>query len=159
MRFSSLSGLCFFAAVTSAGAAIRPLDFSRDIQPILSENCYQCHGQDAHAREAELRLDRKEGLYRTKEDVTVVKPGDTKRSELIERIFTSDKEDIMPPPKSHRSLTERQKAMLKRWVEEGAPWGEHWAFQKPKRPAVPNGADAAHAIDAFIQARLTAEGL
>src|SRR5205809_582549 len=134
MRSFVLPSLCLLGSVLCVGAAPAPLDFNRDIQPILSDKCYLCHGQDAHKREAELRLDRKEGLYRTKDDVTVVKPGDAKHSELIARIFTDDKEDVMPPPKSHRTLTGAQKATLKRWVEEGAPWGEHWAFRKPQRP-------------------------
>ena len=159
MRPFVFPSLVLLGSVLGATAAPAPLDFNRDIQPILSENCYQCHGQDANKREAELRLDRKEGLYRTKDDVTVVKPGDAQGSELVARIFTTDKDDIMPPPKSHRALTVAQKAALKRWVEEGAPWGEHWAFRKPQRPALPAGADAAQAIDAFIRARLAAEGL
>ena len=159
MRWIAFALLSPLMTPTGWGAAPRPLDFNRDIQPILSENCYKCHGQDGHAREAELRLDRKEGMYRTKDEITVVKPGDVKNSELIARIFTTDKEDVMPPPKSHRSLTEAQKATLKRWVEEGAPWGEHWAFRQPQRPALPEGVDAAHAIDALVRARLATEGL
>jgi hypothetical protein len=159
MRAFVFPSLFLLGSVLGVTAAPAPLDFNRDIQPILSDNCYQCHGQDANKREAELRLDRKEGLYRTKDDITVVKPGDAKGSELVVRIFTTDKDDIMPPPKSHRSLTAAQKAALKRWVEEGAPWGEHWAFRKPQRPALPAGASSAQAIDAFVRARLTAEGL
>jgi hypothetical protein len=118
-----------------------PVDFAREIQPILSENCYQCHGPDAKAREAKLRLDTKEGAYRTLDGVTVVKPGDTANSELIVRVFSDDKDDVMPPPKSNRNLTGAQRELLKRWVEEGAPWGEHWAFVAPKRPKVPGIAD------------------
>ncbi len=142
----------------AASAAAAPLDFNRDVQPILSENCYHCHGQDAKAREAGLRLDRKEGAYRTLDGITVVKPGDPSNSDLIVRIFTDDKHDVMPPPKSHRSLTEAQKQLLKRWVEEGAPWGDHWAFVAPKRPAVPEG-DGTNAIDAFVRQRLAQEKL
>src|SRR3954466_9732973 len=103
MRSFVLPSLCLVASALRVSAAPAPLDFNRDIQPILSENCYQCHGQDGHKREAELRLDRKDGLYRTKDEITVVKPGDTASSELITRIFTTDKDDVMPPPKSHRS--------------------------------------------------------
>jgi len=129
-----------FAAAGSfafAGA----IDFSRDIQPILSENCYHCHGPDAKARKAELRLDQKEGAMRTKDGVTVVKPGDSKASDLIARIFTTDTEDVMPPVKSNRTLTAAQKELLRRWVDEGAKWGEHWAFVAPVRPAVPGSAE------------------
>src|SRR2546430_13111971 len=111
------------------------IDFARDIQPILSENCYHCHGPDAKARKAELRLDQKEGAMRTQDGVTVVKPGDSKASELVSRIFTDDAEELMPPKKSNRVLTAAQKELLRRWVDEGAKWGEHWAFVAPVRPA------------------------
>ena len=156
------------------------IDFSRDIQPILSENCYHCHGPDAKARKAELRLDRKEDAMRVQDGVAVVKPGDSKASALIERIFTTDEDDVMPPKKSNRTLTAAQKYLLRRWVDEGAKWGEHWAFVAPKRPAVPEksaqlsvlsvqtgGAKlgAGHwamgnnPIDAFVLARLAQEKL
>ena len=172
------------ASVAFAGA----IDFSRDIQPILSENCYHCHGPDAKARKAELRLDQREGAMRTQDGVTVVKPGDSKASELIARIFTTEADDVMPPVKSNRVLTAAQKELLRRWVDEGAKWGEHWAFVAPTRPAVPGIADfglqmadwkkresaraveisnqqsaisnwARNPIDAFILQRLLAEGL
>ena len=167
-----------FAAAGSfafAGA----IDFSRDIQPILSENCYHCHGPDAKARKAELRLDQKEGAMRVQDGVAVVKPGDSKASALIERIFTSDEDDVMPPKKSNRTLTTAQKELLRRWVDEGAKWGEHWAFVAPTRPVaalVKARADlaamqpppelaraftgaATNAIDAFILKRLADEKL
>jgi hypothetical protein len=134
------------------------VDFARDVQPILSENCYHCHGPDGGAREADLRLDRKEGMYRTVDDITVVKPGDSKSSDLVERIFSADRDEVMPPPKSNRHLTEAQKQLLKRWVDEGAPWGEHWAFIQPKRPALPEG-ETRNAIDAFVRKRLDTEGM
>ena len=168
-----------FAAAGSfafAGA----IDFSRDIQPILSENCYHCHGPDAKGRKAELRLDQKEGALRVQDGVAVVKPGDSKASALIERIFTTDEDDVMPPKKSNRTLTTAQKELLRRWVDEGAKWGEHWAFVVPKRPAVPeksaqlsvlsvqtggaklgdgHWAMGNNPIDAFVLARLAQEKL
>ncbi len=170
----------FSAAVLRAHAA--PVDFNRDVQPILSENCFHCHGPDAKAREADLRLDKKEGAYRTLDGITVVKPGDSAASDLVARIFSTDKDDVMPPPKSHRTLTAAQKDVVKRWVEEGAPWAEHWAFVAPRRPAIPGfqesgisglekerdtGGDSRNPgipksrnpIDAFISARLQTEGL
>src|SRR5258708_10968366 len=119
MRRFVFPSLLLLGSVLGVPAAPAPLDFNRDIQPILSENCYQCHGQDANKREAELRLDRKDGMYRTKDGVTVVKPGDVATSDLVARIFSTDKDDVMPPPKSHRSLTDAQKQTLKRWVAEG----------------------------------------
>jgi hypothetical protein len=154
------SSLVVFASV--AFAATGPVDFNRDVQPILSENCYHCHGPDGKKREADLRLDRKdgpEGAYRTKDDVTVIKPGDSMHSDAILRVFSTDKDDVMPPPKSNRSLTEAQKQTLKRWVEEGAKWGAHWAFVRPKRPAVPTIQGAINPIDAFVRERLAKENL
>ncbi len=124
-------------AITPIAAFAGAIDFSRDIQPILSENCYHCHGPDAKARKAELRLDQKEGAMRVQDGVAVVKPGDSKASALIERIFTDDADDLMPPKKSNRTLTAPQKELLRRWVDEGAKWGEHWAFVAPVRTGVP----------------------
>ena len=173
LRFATL-----FAAAGSFAFA-GTVDFNRDIQPILSENCYHCHGPDAKARKAELRLDVKEGAYRTKDDITVVKPRDSKASELVTRIFSTDDDEMMPPPKANRPLSVAQKELLRRWVDEGAPWGEHWAFVVPVRPVaalVKARADlaamqhppelaraftsaATNAIDAFIFKRLADEKL
>ena len=148
----------------AASCAAEPVDFNRDVQPILAENCYQCHGPDGGARKADLRLDKKEGAYRTKDDITPVKPGDSAHSDAIVRVFSTDKDEVMPPPKSHRALNDAQKQLLKRWVDEGAKWGEHWAFIAPKRAAVPQVADqgktwARNPIDAFVLERLSREGL
>ena len=125
------------------------IDFSRDIQPILSENCYHCHGPDAKGRKADLRLDTREGMFRAQDGVAVVKPGDSKASDLITRIFTADEDDVMPPKKSNRTLTSAQKELLRRWVDEGAKWGEHWAFVAPKRPTVPKTAGVVNRDDAL----------
>jgi len=163
-----LSQTVLAAALAAVGqaahaAATGAVDYSRDIQPILSENCYHCHGPDAKARKAELRLDRKEGVYRTKDDVTVVVPGKSSESEMVERIFSTDLDEVMPTPKSNRKLTDAQKQLIKRWVDEGAPWGEHWAFIAPRRPDVPviedKTAVVRNPIDAFVVARLKKEGL
>ncbi len=143
--------------------AAPPIDFNRDIQPILSENCYHCHGPDAKAREAKLRLDTKDGAFRTLDGVTSIQPGDSANSDAILRVLSTDKDDMMPPPKSNRKLTEEQKQLLKRWVDEGAVWGEHWSFVAPKRAPVPQP-DAAlgtvcNPIDAFVLAPLAKQGL
>jgi len=139
-------------------AVAAPVDFGRDVRPILSENCYQCHGQDAEAREGKLRLDTREG--QRKEGVIV--PGKPDESELILRIFATDVEERMPPLESHRSLTEVQKQTLRRWVQEGAPFTEHWAFTAPPRiapPATKRSAWPRNAIDRFVLARLETEKL
>jgi len=119
----------FSAAVTTLAA--EPLSFNRDIRPILSENCFACHGFDAKKREAELRLDTPEGAYTAKGDVFPIKPGDLAKSEVWQRIITSDEDDLMPPPKSHKKLTQKQKDTLKLWIEQGAGYQKHWAFEQP----------------------------
>jgi hypothetical protein len=140
------------------------VDFSRDIQPILSENCYHCHGPDPKAREAKLRLDTHAGaLGKTEDGNAVVAPGKPEESELITRIFSRDRDEVMPTPKSNRKLTDAQKELLKRWVQEGAPWGEHWAFVAPKKSPVPKPdpvlGTTRNGIDAFVLERLAKEGL
>ena len=145
-------------------AAPGTVDFNRDIQPILSENCYHCHGPDEHARKAKLRLDRKEGAYGKNEDGRpIVAPGKPDDSELITRIFSTDPDDVMPSPKSNRKLTEAQRTLLKKWVEQGAPWAEHWAFVAPKKAEVPKPDPALgttrNVIDAFVLDRLAQENL
>jgi len=138
--------------------AAETVDYSRDIRPILSENCFQCHGQDPAKREAKLRLDTLEGQ---RKDDTVV-PGKPDDSELIYRIF-SDEEDVrMPPRKSHRSLTDAQRSLLRRWVEEGAPFSPHWAFtriERPKLPVVKQKGWAVNPIDQLVLAKLEQEQL
>ena len=149
------------AADLASAAEPARLDFNRDIQPILSDNCYQCHGPDAQARQANLRLDTKEGALRTADPVLV--PGKSGDSELIRRVTSTDAGTVMPPPKSKRKLTPAQIGLLKRWVDQGAPWGKHWAFEAPRRPDVPEirnpKPEIRNPIDAFILARLGREGL
>jgi hypothetical protein len=132
-------GLWLAIALSSSAATI---DFDRDIQPILSENCYQCHGPDAAARKAKLRLDRKEGALGKNEDGrAIVAPGKPADSELITRILSTDSDEVMPSPKSNKKLTAAQKQLITQWVEQGAHWAQHWAFVSPKRPPLPEMAD------------------
>lgn len=135
------------------------LDFNRDIQPILSDNCYSCHGPDKETRKGGLRLDMEADAKRAVDGVTAIVPGNAAASEAIKRILSTDPEEVMPTPKSKRKLTAQQKDMLKRWVAEGAAWGKHWAFEAPKKPAVPQAAGSVQALDAFVRAKLAAEGL
>lgn len=158
----SLAIGAFALVVATTHAAT--VDFNRDIQPILSENCYHCHGPDAGARKAKLRLDRKEGALGKNEDgLAIVTPGKPGESDLITRIFSTDPDEVMPTPKSNRKLTDAQKQLLKQWVEQGAVWGEHWAFVAPKRAPIPEVADhgsrITNPIDAFVLAQLDKEGL
>jgi hypothetical protein len=139
--------------------------FSRDIRPLLSENCFACHGPDTRARKANLRLDTKEGLYeRTPKRGPAVVPGDLEKSALWHRITTTDADDRMPPAESNKALTAQQKELIKEWILGGASWQGHWAFIKPERPPVPQvksspGFKVRNPIDAFILARLQAKGL
>jgi hypothetical protein len=135
-------------------------DFNRDIQPILSENCYQCHGPDAAKREADLRLDEEKSAKLVTKGHAAIVPGNSGASGVVERILTTDQDDVMPPPKSHRHLTDAQKALLKQWIDAGAKWGRHWSFEPILRPPVPKAPDGlTNSIDAFVSARLRQEGL
>jgi len=139
------------------------IQFNRDIRPILSENCYKCHGPDSKAREANLRFDTRDGIFAKLEDGNVaVAPGTLNRSVLWKRITTAEKDDKMPPAKSGKKLTPREVALLKKWIEQGAEWQGHWAFIPPVKTAPPAVADAKwvrNGIDAFILARLEKEGV
>ncbi|MCW1925089.1 DUF1553 domain-containing protein [Luteolibacter arcticus] len=154
MLFSPRLALAL-AVVLSAAA--EEVDFATQVQPILSEYCYHCHGPDAGTREAELRLDTKEGAYRVKDGLAAIHPGDSTTSEVIRRVLSDDPEVVMPPPKSKRVIPAADKELLKRWVDEGAKWGEHWAFVAPKRPEVPGGLP--HPIEALVGERLKKEKL
>jgi len=150
-----VSGVCIrhmirpavlFIGLAVAVAAEEPLSFNQHIRPILSENCFACHGFDSKKREAELRLDTPEGAYTAKDGAFPIKPGDLAKSEVWQRIITTDEDDLMPPPKSHKKLTQKQKDTLKLWIEQGAPYQKHWAFEKPLETSVAS-------IDALLAAR------
>jgi hypothetical protein len=145
------------ARVSQTGG--KAVSFDRDIRPILSDNCFQCHGPDEQQRMAKLRLDTKEGAF-VKPGVII--PGDAANSRLFKRISSANPAAVMPPPQTGHKLTEQQIALFKRWIEEGAQWNEHWAFVPPKRPDLPpvkNAAWPRNPIDHFILARLEREGL
>jgi len=138
------------------------VDFDRQIRPIFSENCYQCHGPDEKARKAKLRLDTKEGAFRALDGKTVIVPRRSAESELIKRITSQDPEEAMPPPKSNHKLTVNQIELLRQWIDEGANWTRHWAFnaiQDPALPKVKNSRWPANEIDHFVLARLEHEAL
>src|SRR5439155_19165741 len=138
------------------------VDFSRDILPIFSDNCFQCHGPDEKGRKGKLRLDTKEGAFRVKDGKIVIVPGKSATSELFRRITTQDSDDLMPPPESNHKLTARQIALIHQWIDEGAQWGRHWAFnpiQAPRPPRVKNKHWPVNDIDRFVLARLEQEGL
>jgi hypothetical protein len=143
-------------------AAAAAIEYDRDIRSILSDNCYQCHGPDEKARKAKLRLDLKDSALRVEDGVAIVKPGKSAESELFRRITTQDLDDLMPPPKSNHKLTPKQIDLIKQWIDSGAKWSAHWAFnpiQSPQVPAVRNKQWPANQIDRFILARLEQENL
>ena len=134
------------------------LDFSRDIRPILAENCFFCHGQDGQKREADLRLDDRAAALAA----GAIVPGDPGASTALERIHSSDPDLQMPPPDSNRRLSEEQKRLLDRWIKAGAEYAPHWAFVAPQRPPPPAVQQAdwpRNDIDRFVLAKLEAAGL
>src|SRR5262249_37750942 len=153
---SVLLGMAFLSADAAAAAAGKGgVDFSRDILPVLSDNCFQCHGPDEKARKGKLRLDTKEGAFRIKDGKTMIVPGKSPESELFRRIATKDPDDLMPPPESNHKLTPRQITLIRQWIDEGAPWGRHWAFdpiRPPKPPRVKNPRWPVNDIDRFVLA-------
>ncbi len=162
-------GIAVFAAVGVAEERATPsamtsrVDFTRQIRPLLSDRCFRCHGPDASRRKAKLRLDVREGAFK-KLDAgwAVVKPGDPSKSELVRRITTDDTEDMMPPPESKLSLTADEKALLTRWVAEGAEYRPHWSLAPVAATTLPLPAGTSvpsNPIDAFVRARLDLEGL
>ncbi len=135
------------------------LTFNRDIRPILSDKCFACHGFDKKKREADLRLDVAEGAFAVTSGHQAIKPGDPGASEAWKRIITEDEDDIMPPPDSHKKLDAGERATIKRWIEQGAKYEQHWAFLAPEKTDVPEVAGAKNPIDAFLLERLRKEGL
>jgi hypothetical protein len=146
--------------LAAPGGRAAEVSFNRDIRPIMSDTCFRCHGPDKNARMMGLRLDiREEALKRTATGVIPIVPGDPDNSAIIQRIFATDPARRMPPPYSHKELTEAQKQTIRRWVAEGAKYEGHWAYLPLRRPAVPGVPGVRNPIDAFIQARLAREGL
>src|SRR5262245_39366138 len=154
-------GLLLFTLVAvPARAADPPVDFGRDVLPILSDNCFFCHGPDEKARKAKLRFDTKEGAFRVRDGESVIVPGMSAESELIRRLTAEDADERMPPPKSNRKLTAKQIDTLKRWVDQGAKWGQPWALTPLQKPSIPGSpSPVLSPIDAFIQDRLAKKGL
>ena len=145
-----------------ATAAGNDIQFNRDIRPILTESCFTCHGPDSAKRKADLRLDRKEGLFGRTENGRAVVPGKPDDSEVYSRMISEDEDDRMPPAKSNHQLTIDEKKLVKRWIEQGATWEGHWSLTAPKRsaePPVKNTTWARNPIDRFILARLEQSGL
>ena len=144
----------FFTAALSAAERPIPakIQFNRDVLPVLSDNCFYCHGPDPKHREADLRLDIRDEAIKAEAFV----PGKAEASELIARILTTDEDDLMPPPDSHKKLTPRQKEIFKRWIDQGAEYQKHWSYEPPVKAAVP--ADK-NGIDVLVKHHLDEIGL
>ena len=144
-------------------AAEPPVDYSRQIRPILADNCLACHGPDAAERQAGLRLDvRASATAAAESGEKAIVPGKASQSELIKRIHADEPSVRMPPAEAKKTLTAAQKSLLARWIDEGAKYDEHWAFVAPERPSLPEVQDKSwprRPIDGFILERLEREGL
>ena len=164
------------ATATTSVTAAPPVDFNRDVLPILSDACFQCHGPDVKKRAAELRLDEEASAKLVRDGTAAIKPGDSAASELFKRITSKDPDLRMPPRKAGRQLTAAEIDVLKRWIDSGAQWSGHWSFQPLNSPTLPmdaqtqtltspQGRDAelfaasSHPLDHFVRARLAVEKL
>ena len=156
-----LAAACL-SAVGLVAAQTNRISFNHDIRPIMSDTCFRCHGPDKNSRMAGMRLDiREEAINPIRSGRIPIVPGDPDKSEIIERIF-ADGARIMPPAYAHKTLTQKQKDTIRRWVSEGAVYEGHWAYQPLQRPAVPESGEALPAknpIDNFIQSRLKQDGI
>ncbi len=146
-------------------AAVRAekIEFNRDIRPLLSDNCFACHGPDKNKRKSGLRLDDPDQPFQPAKsgDIAIVR-GKPDESELVKRLYAKDDDELMPPPESHKTLNAAQKELLKKWIAQGAEYQPYWAYIAPRRTAVPqvkNGASVRNPIDAFIQQKLAEKNI
>lgn len=157
-----LLALGLASAQPARAAGTTRLSFNEDIQPILSEHCFHCHGPDATSRKGKLRLDRAEFAFLPREAGPVLVKGDPVASQVMERVLATDPEDVMPPEEAHKPLSKEKIALLRRWIAEGAEYQEHWAFVKPVRETAPPVKDATWPrgpLDRWILAGLERAGL
>ncbi len=159
---SRLPSLLFLLALQlSIPAAAEPLDFNLDVRPLLSDRCFKCHGFDKNTRKADLRLDIPQGAFANRDGGQAIVPGKPEESLVWQRITSTDPDEVMPPPKSHLKLNDKEKQLIRQWITEGAEYKEHWALIAPQRPEVPkpDNATVHNPIDAFIAHRLLRDGL
>ena len=167
-----VSGAVMFIAAVVLGADRSPaepprpdtatVDFQRDVRPILSNHCFECHGPDAATRMVDLRLDTREGAFSRRSNGSLIVPGDPEASLLYRRISHPQAALRMPPAHSKRPLNDEQIARLRQWIQQGAAWDQHWSFKaigRPQPPPVKNPSWVRNPLDRFILARLEAEGL
>ena len=149
-----VSAAILASSIASAAEFSLPqkIEFNRDVRPILSENCFKCHGFDEKKREAKRRIDTREGALAEMEGVRAIVPGKLAESEVHARIHSTDADEQMPPPKSDKKLNDRQRAIIDKWIEQGAEYQPHWAYAAVRRPTEKS-------IDALVQTRLKQLGL
>ena len=150
-----------FILLLSLPAAAK-IDFNRDIRPILSDKCFHCHGPDEKTREADLRLDTFEGATEGGEIDIPIEPGKPDESEVIARILKKDPDDVMPPPETHKKVSETELALLRQWISEGAEYDEPWTYKAPVKhpdPEVKTKSWPVNFIDHFILSRLEEEAI
>ena len=149
----------FISADGLVATADDSVDFSREILPLLAENCFSCHGFDAESRQADLRLDTLLGATCSEVGAGVIIPGNAEGSELVERLRSDDPDLVMPPPETGKSLSADQKKKIIEWINAGASYDSHWSFVAPKRPEMPSTDESIHPIDQLVRHRLDEAGL
>jgi mono/diheme cytochrome c family protein len=142
-----------------ASGADAPVEYNRDIRPILSDKCFHCHGPDAKGRKADLRLDRRDGATADLGGHVAVMPGKSAESEMIARILATDADEVMPPPATKKTLSAREIDLLKKWIDQGAAYQDHWAFLPIAKAEPPAANGARNPIDRFITGALSDRGL
>jgi hypothetical protein len=146
---------CMTLGVSSARLLAEPPDFNRDVRPILADKCFSCHGPDSKHREAELRLDVEDSTRAA----NIIVAGHPDKSQMIQRLVTTNPDERMPPLKTGKQLTEQEIQVLRRWIEAGAQFAPHWAYVAPRRSTIPKDSGEENLIDAFIVAELKEHGL
>ena len=163
ITFLGSTALSVFCVVAQGAQPLpKVVEFNRDIRPILSDTCFQCHGPDEAQREGDLRFDKKEAAFAKLDDHFAIVPGSLDKSALYRRVTSSDPDERMPPADSGKQLTDRQIALFRLWIEQGAKWQSHWSFLTPTRPELPQVSQQKrirNGIDSFVLARLEREGL
>ncbi len=161
---SPLPRFLLLISLATAASAEDAITFNEHIRPILAENCFACHGSDAAHRKGNLRLDQGPDATALRDGIRAFAPGDLADSEAWQRILSTDPDEVMPPPDSHKSpLKPEQRALLQRWIEQGAVYQNHWAYEPISRPTLPGATGGAKvedgAVDRFIGAKLASKGL
>jgi mono/diheme cytochrome c family protein len=161
-RILTAAGLLIACSTAGPRAVAGDVDFNRDIRPILSRNCFDCHGPDSKQRKADLRLDTKAGAFADLGGHAAFVAGKPNESEALRRMLSNDSDERMPPPKTGKKPTAAQIELIRQWITQGAKWSEHWSYVPPTRPSVPEIREpeqSRNAVDRFILARLEQEHL